>query len=59
VLDSYGIMLYAQSRDGAKVINMRLPSIKAALERLADMGPGHSTTVFDVAFQFIKCEPRA
>jgi hypothetical protein len=52
ILQNSKIALWAQSTSGEKRVNMRMPSIKRALERLAENGPGDTTEVNGIKFMF-------
>jgi hypothetical protein len=54
VLEGVQMSVFAQSMSGNQRVNMKLPSIRRALADLAKLGLGHSTTVGQVKYMFIK-----
>jgi hypothetical protein len=53
ILQGSKMTLWAQSNSGSKYINIRMPSLRRFLERLADQGPRHSMEESGIKFKFI------
>jgi hypothetical protein len=54
VVQSRFMSLYAQSQSGRKRVNMKSPSLRRELCRLAELGLGQSTIIHGIKYQFIK-----